>query len=161
MPLQPGDQLNPSGGSFTITCTKQKVYPTYKHSTFKLSRGKLKPRVVQHYWFTAWPDHGVPTARDGSEFFCDDVIDLLEIVNKERDKKKRAAPLVVHCSAGVGRTGTFIALDHAMRTLRVNSKTDALKIIKTIREDRVRDLSHFPTCYDLLSAIRASTLGRF
>jgi protein tyrosine phosphatase len=44
-------------GSFTITCTKKTVFGTYTHAVFKLERGENK-KTVDHFWFTAWPDHG-------------------------------------------------------------------------------------------------------
>ena len=45
--------------------------------------------------------------------------------------------MLVHCSAGVGRTGTFIAIDHAQQLLQSESKIDLIQLIKELREDRV------------------------
>jgi len=59
-------------------------------------------RRINHLQFTAWPDHGVP--RDDEELlgFIDEIC---ELHSQDRDK-----PIVIHCSAGVGRTGTVIAI---------------------------------------------------
>ncbi|EDQ91609.1 uncharacterized protein MONBRDRAFT_2175, partial [Monosiga brevicollis MX1] len=65
-------------------------------------------RAVSHFWFTNWPDHGVP-----HETW--EVIDLVKAVRRARTD--RALPAVVHCSAGIGRTGTFLAVDMGIRSL--------------------------------------------
>lgn len=54
--------------------------------------------------FQAWPDHGVP-----SDPGC--VLNFLHDVNKRQEDIPSAGPVVVHCSAGIGRTGTFIVID--------------------------------------------------
>lgn len=64
-------------------------------------------RAVTVYVFTAWPDHGVPAASS----------DMLQFRNCVRNATRGQAvtvPLVVMCSAGVGRTGTFIAVDRLL-----------------------------------------------
>ena len=127
-------------GSFTITCTKKTVYGTYTHSQFTFERMNQPKRKVDHFWFSAWPDHGVPM--NGKSYNCDDVIDFLEMVNASRAKKKIMTPLLVHCSAGVGRTGTFIAMDHIMKTLHQGGKCDALAVINNIRQDRCLLVQH-------------------
>eukprot|EP01016_Furgasonia_blochmanni_P044713 TRINITY_DN6230_c0_g1_i7.p2 TRINITY_DN6230_c0_g1~~TRINITY_DN6230_c0_g1_i7.p2 ORF type:complete len:171 (+),score=21.23 TRINITY_DN6230_c0_g1_i7:697-1209(+) len=66
--------------------------------------------VAQFQW-TGWPDHGVP-----SEGTYSIVEQLLDIMRKEYETKP-AQPIIVHCSAGVGRTGTLIALFNLNLTL--------------------------------------------
>ena len=56
--------------------------------------------------------------------------------------KRRPNPILVHCSAGVGRTGTIIAVDHAIRLLESKGKADCLAIIDSIREDRCALVQH-------------------
>ncbi|KAL1892931.1 hypothetical protein Cpir12675_004340 [Ceratocystis pirilliformis] len=71
-----------------------------------------KPRewTVRHLFYTRWPDYGVPTAEDLPAFL--QIIELSQHYSKDtRD------PRIVHCSAGVGRTGTFIALEFLKREL--------------------------------------------
>ena len=56
---------------------------------------------VKHFHFTAWPDHDIPSLYD----------ELLSFVTNVQESLIRSqAPIVVHCSAGVGRSGTFITL---------------------------------------------------
>lgn len=72
-------------------------------------------KVVWHYLFGGWADYSKPMGEDREG--------LLELIRVTLEKSKSADnPRIVHCSAGVGRTGTFIALDHLLREL----KTDAL-----------------------------------
>lgn len=75
--------------------------------TFTVScKGKVSR--VHHFAYTAWPDHGVPA----------DVKELLYLRRAVRAKyTDTRKPLVVHCSAGVGRTGTFMAVDMAVAQL--------------------------------------------
>jgi len=72
---------------------------------------KDKTRNVKQVHFTKWPDHGVPPINDVYDAFTR----IIEEVDKNEDittitNNKYPSPIVVHCSAGVGRTGTFISL---------------------------------------------------
>lgn len=67
-------------------------------------------RTVYHFLFKKWPDFGVPALEDLQSFFT--------LMRLSREKNASPSnPRVVHCSAGVGRSGTFIALEHLMREL--------------------------------------------
>ena len=69
-----------------------------------------KSKVIYHYLFGKWPDYGKPEAEDRRA--------LLELVKHSAQRAVRPDnPRFVHCSAGVGRTGTFIALDHLLQEL--------------------------------------------
>ena len=57
---------------------------------------------IQQYHYNAWPDHLKPTA-------VFPIIRMIEVIHKDRQRKE--VPIVVHCSAGCGRTGTIIAID--------------------------------------------------
>lgn len=61
-------------------------------------------RVIYQFHFNAWPDHGVP-----DDPGC--VLNFLYEVNKRQEMLETAGPIIVHCSAGIGRTGTFIVVD--------------------------------------------------
>ena len=71
--------------------------------------GEEEDRTVWHFLYTRWPDFGVPAMEDLDSFF--------ELMRLSREYAGPEAPRVVHCSAGVGRTGTFISLEHLMREL--------------------------------------------
>lgn len=70
--------------------------------------GSDKDMEVWHLLYKKWPDFGVPALEDIDSF--------LELMRLSRDKNaSEDNPRIIHCSAGVGRSGTFIALEHLMR----------------------------------------------
>ena len=71
--------------------------------------GEEEPRTIWHLLYTKWPDYGVPDTDDTKAFF--------ELIKLSNQLNAPGNPRVVHCSAGVGRTGTFIALEHLMQAL--------------------------------------------
>lgn len=74
----------------------------YVYRKFHVTKAKEPTRVIHHFQYESWPDHGVPlTSREFIEFR-----DAIAAVATNPN-----APLVIHCSAGVGRTGTYITID--------------------------------------------------
>ncbi|KAK4143019.1 tyrosine-protein phosphatase 1 [Dichotomopilus funicola] len=71
---------------------------------------EVEERVIYHFLYKKWPDFGVPSRADIDSFFT------LMRLSRERNASP-SNPRIVHCSAGVGRSGTFIALEHLMREL--------------------------------------------
>ncbi|KLU84779.1 hypothetical protein MAPG_03815 [Magnaporthiopsis poae ATCC 64411] len=71
---------------------------------------EVEERVVHHFLYKKWPDFGVPALEDLDSFFA------LMRLSREKNADPEN-PRIVHCSAGVGRSGTFIALEHLMREL--------------------------------------------
>ncbi|XP_055438541.1 tyrosine-protein phosphatase non-receptor type 11-like isoform X4 [Bubalus kerabau] len=69
------------------------------------------PHTVKHYQYFSWPDHGVPAEPTG-------VLSFLEEVNRTQSSMPGAGPMVVHCSAGIGRTGTIIVIDILVDVIR-------------------------------------------
>ena len=62
-------------------------------------------RIVYQVHFTGWPDHGIPDYRDGKVFqVFSEINKLVDQLNAEQK------PIIVHCSAGVGRTGTYVSM---------------------------------------------------
>ncbi|KAL9898387.1 protein tyrosine phosphatase 52F isoform 2-T5 [Glossina fuscipes fuscipes] len=106
------------------------------HETFG-----LKQKVV-HFYFKKWPDHGCPT----------DPMYLINFVRKVKSEKKPSySPIVVHCSAGVGRTGTYIGLDIIMQRLKNESKINIYETVKKLRFQRmkmVQTLTQYTFLYD-------------
>ncbi|CAM4938506.1 unnamed protein product [Rotaria socialis] len=98
---------------------------------------------VFHYYFTGWPDFSTIQPRD--------LLQLIEFINNhgeitviqvEKSNKKSLNPIVVHCSAGVGRTGTYIAVDIMMGLIDQSKnhlslmKLDIMGIVYQLRQDR-------------------------
>ncbi|CAJ2509405.1 Uu.00g144310.m01.CDS01 [Anthostomella pinea] len=72
--------------------------------------GREEDMTVWHLLYRKWPDFGVPAIEDIDSFF--ELMHLSRELNASEDN-----PRIVHCSAGVGRSGTFIALEHLMREI--------------------------------------------
>ena len=84
---------------------------------------------VTHYQYTSWPDDEVPQ-------FATSFLNFVRRVQKAHDKSK-GGPLLVHCSAGVGRTGTFIALDTLLDRMRSKTSISVFEVVKDMRRRRV------------------------
>ncbi|KAI0116165.1 phosphatases II [Hypoxylon sp. NC0597] len=83
--------------------------------------GREEDMIVWHLLYRKWPDFGVPALEDVDSFF--------ELMRLSREKNANEGnPRIVHCSAGVGRSGTFIALEHLMREIE-SGDLDHLKEI--------------------------------
>ena len=97
-------------------------------STIQLM-GTTDSVIVKHYQYTTWPDYGVPESV--SPFMT-----LNRRVMNSWSKDK--GPILVHCSAGVGRTGTFIAVDMAMEQAKKEGKVDIAGIVCKLRQQRTK-----------------------
>ncbi|XP_041374086.1 receptor-type tyrosine-protein phosphatase T-like [Gigantopelta aegis] len=85
-----------------------------------------KCKTFDHYHFTSWPDHGVPK-----------VLDLLEFFWLTRETPpSRPGPVLVHCSAGIGRTGTYIALHILTDEVKKAGRMNVLEMMTKIRDQR-------------------------
>lgn len=87
-------------------------------------------RPVHHLWYTAWPDHRTP--RSSQQLLSL----VLEVELLRHDVSGVRGPVVVHCSAGIGRTGCFIASSIGMRQLLEENSVDVLGIVCALRRDR-------------------------
>uniref|UniRef100_A0A7N8YQL7 protein-tyrosine-phosphatase n=1 Tax=Mastacembelus armatus TaxID=205130 RepID=A0A7N8YQL7_9TELE len=91
------------------------------------SDGLRAPRLVTQLHFTSWPDFGVPFSPIG----------MLKFLKKVKTvNPSYAGPIVVHCSAGVGRTGTFIVIDSMIDMMHLEQRVDVFGIVSRIREQR-------------------------
>ncbi|ESO97064.1 hypothetical protein LOTGIDRAFT_143547, partial [Lottia gigantea] len=79
-----------------------------------------------HFHYISWPDHGVPKTND--------MLDFQFTVNKFKPESK--SPVLVHCIAGIGRTGTYIAMDYCLKQYNDTGKVDVLECVKTLRQQR-------------------------
>ncbi|PWY92457.1 hypothetical protein BO70DRAFT_10916 [Aspergillus heteromorphus CBS 117.55] len=74
-------------------------------------------KIVWHFLFAGWADYSKPEGEDRDA--------LLQLIRVSGSKCSPDSPRIVHCSAGVGRTGTFIALDHLLQELESGQLLDA------------------------------------
>ena len=88
-----------------------------------------KPLAVTQYHFISWPDHGVPK-------FATSLISFIRRVQMAHSKED-GVPLLVHCSAGVGRTGTFILLDSMLERIRAEKTVNVYESVVGLCQNRV------------------------
>ena len=94
-----------------------------------------KEKKIKQIHYTAWPDHGVPDVKDGKVFQA--FVEIIEAINKPEFKGD--GPIVVHCSAGVGRTGTFISMYYLEKEIMRQIK-DEVSVIRFSIFNLVRKL---------------------
>lgn len=86
-------------------------------------------RTIRHMQYVAWPDHGVPDSP--SQFLA-----FTERVRDARQRSTGSPPVVVHCSAGIGRTGVLVLMETAMCLMEAGQPVYPLSIVRTMREQR-------------------------
>ncbi|XP_067677162.1 receptor-type tyrosine-protein phosphatase kappa-like isoform X4 [Haliotis asinina] len=116
-------------GRMNVQCVEEKVYETYTLRTLAIWKEGTETRVVNQFHFTKWPDHGVP----------EDSTSLLNFYKAVKDTGPDVTgPLVIHCSAGVGRTGTFIALDYLLDQARNEGRVCVFNCVQHFRMKRMK-----------------------
>ena len=122
-------------GQVEVTLIKENVMANYTVRVLRLKHNKLKKkkwsgpseRTVEQYHYTAWPDHGTPS----------DTLPALSFVSKSvNSNPPDGGPIVVHCSAGVGRTGTYIGIDAMTRQAAAKGEMNVFGFLKHIRSQR-------------------------
>ena len=91
---------------------------------------------VTHYHFVSWKDFGVPTGNSLTAF--QELIKDTRVFLQQAHCSNSQDKLVVHCKAGIGRTGTTIALINAAITLNeTGDKVSPFSIVRRLREQRI------------------------
>ncbi|KFQ16523.1 Receptor-type tyrosine-protein phosphatase epsilon, partial [Leptosomus discolor] len=99
-------------------------------------------RLVRQFHFHGWPEIGIPAEGKG-------MIDLIAAVQKQQQQTGNH-PITVHCSAGAGRTGTFIALSNILERVKAEGLLDVFQAVKSLRLQRphmVQTLEQYEFCY--------------
>uniref|UniRef100_A0A8C7ISH4 Protein tyrosine phosphatase receptor type Q n=1 Tax=Oncorhynchus kisutch TaxID=8019 RepID=A0A8C7ISH4_ONCKI len=113
-------------GDIIITKLTEDVYPDWTVRALKVERhGDYM--VVHHFNYTSWPEHGVP----------DSSTTLIQFVRAIRANRHENTTIVVHCSAGVGRTGVFITLDHLIQHVSDHDFVDIYGLVAELRSERM------------------------
>ncbi|KAL5251009.1 hypothetical protein ACHWQZ_G016668 [Mnemiopsis leidyi] len=110
-------------GGVRVTVDGILTFPDYCIRTLIVERGNER-RCVYHFHYLIWPDHGAPPTTSLIDFCRRCFSEMVD------------GPVLVHCSAGVGRTGTLIALHLQMRMLADEQKVDLFGIVCQLRRCR-------------------------
>jgi len=128
-------------GIFRVESESIENYEDFIVTDLRLTNTKTgECRPVCHFQFTSWPDYGTP----------DSALSMLQFLQCVREKQadmvtnmvpewvghELGPPMVVHCSAGIGRTGTFCTLDIAIRKFEDTEKVDVKTTVDCIRAQR-------------------------
>lgn len=123
----PEDTVTHEGIEITVVKVTQE--DDYSLRVFTLKCGE-EERTLRQYWYTSWPDQKTP----------DKAPPLLELVQEVERAREEAlpssGPIIVHCSAGIGRTGCFIATSILCKQLRTEGVVDILRTTCQLRLDR-------------------------
>uniref|UniRef100_A0A672RPV1 protein-tyrosine-phosphatase n=1 Tax=Sinocyclocheilus grahami TaxID=75366 RepID=A0A672RPV1_SINGR len=116
-------------GDFKVTFVEVEPLAEYVVRTFTLERrGFNEVREVKQFHFTGWPDHGVPYHATG----------LLSFIRRVKmSNPPTAGPIVVHCSAGAGRTGCYIVIDIMLDMAEREGVVDIYNCVKALRSRRI------------------------
>ncbi|XP_035994689.1 receptor-type tyrosine-protein phosphatase beta isoform X2 [Fundulus heteroclitus] len=117
-------------GLFQVTTVTRKQGPDYFITTINLrQRDFPNDRIITHYYYPSWPDQGVPNPVSLCAF--------AEHVRQHLEALPRLGPAVVHCSAGVGRSGTFVTVVWLMQLSVRGIPPDIKAAVKDLRLHRM------------------------
>ncbi|XP_055989097.1 receptor-type tyrosine-protein phosphatase eta [Sorex fumeus] len=117
-------------GDITVANTAEIVLPEWTIRDFTVKNSQTsESHPLRQFHFTSWPDHGVP---DTTEL----LINFRFLVRDYMKQIPPESPVLVHCSAGVGRTGTFIAIDRLIYQIENENTVDVYGIVYDLRMHR-------------------------
>uniref|UniRef100_A0A7N6BY84 Tyrosine-protein phosphatase n=1 Tax=Anabas testudineus TaxID=64144 RepID=A0A7N6BY84_ANATE len=124
----PNPDSSTTYGDFTVTCHNEEGSSAFLVREMTLTNTQSEQqRELTQIQYMAWPDHGVP----------DDSTDFLDFVALVRAKRAgQDHPMVVHCSAGIGRTGVLITMETALCLMECSQPVYPLDIVRTMRDQR-------------------------
>ncbi|XP_077013519.1 receptor-type tyrosine-protein phosphatase V-like isoform X2 [Tamandua tetradactyla] len=137
----PADSIPVTYGHITVHLLAEEPEEEWTKREFRLHHGaQQQQRRVKQLQFTTWPDHSVPEAPSS-------LLSFVEVVQEQAGTSwDPTAPILVHCSAGVGRTGTFVALMRLLRQLEKEQVVDVFNAVHALRLHRplmVQTLSQY------------------
>lgn len=134
--------------SISVTLDSLEAVKDYEIRNFTITMDGVSKKVT-HYYYLGWPDHGVP---ESASSFLEMLLEIQEVQNKA------SGPLLLHCSAGIGRTGSFIAIDTVIRRIieedLYENDVNMVELIRKIRSFRDGSLTHisqYDFCYNAIN----------
>ncbi|XP_027631801.1 receptor-type tyrosine-protein phosphatase V [Tupaia chinensis] len=126
----PADSTPVTHGHITIHLLVEEPEDEWTKREFQLQHvAQQQQRRVKQLQFTTWPDHSVPEAPSSLLAFVD-------LVREQVKATQGTGPILVHCSAGVGRTGTFVALLRLLEQLEEEKVVDVFNAVYALRLHR-------------------------
>uniref|UniRef100_A0A3B3VHB0 Tyrosine-protein phosphatase n=1 Tax=Poecilia latipinna TaxID=48699 RepID=A0A3B3VHB0_9TELE len=124
----PNPDSSATYGDFKVTCHNEEGNSAFLVREMTLTHSQSEQqRELTQLQYLAWPDHGVP----------DDSTDFLDFVALVRSKRAgQDQPMVVHCSAGIGRTGVLITMETSLCLMECGQPVYPLDIVRTMRDQR-------------------------
>lgn len=110
-------------------------------------------RTVWHLQYTDWPEHGCPEDLKGFLSYLEEIQSVRRHTNSTSEPKSHNPPLLVHCSAGVGRTGVVILSEIMVACLEHNEVLDIPRVLDMLRQQRmmlVQTLGQYTFVYRVL-----------
>ncbi|CAN8214728.1 unnamed protein product [Coccothraustes coccothraustes] len=124
------DKQPKSYGDIIVTMVSEVVLPEWTIRDFTVEKSNTpESHTVRQFHFTSWPDHGVPETTDL-------LINFRHLVHEYNSQNPADSPTLVHCSAGVGRTGTFIAIDRLIQQMEMENTVDVYGVVYDLRMHR-------------------------
>nr|XP_038035870.1 receptor-type tyrosine-protein phosphatase eta isoform X7 [Anas platyrhynchos] len=124
------DKQSKTYGDIAVTVVLETVLPEWTIRDFNVENANTgESRTVRQFHFTSWPDHGVPETTDL-------LINFRHHVHEYSSQNPIDSPVLVHCSAGVGRTGTFIAIDRLIQQIEMENTVDVYGVVYDLRMHR-------------------------
>lgn len=145
-------------GYFLVRNTHIQVFQDFKLSHLELYNTQSgERREVYHYLYVSWPDFGVPKSASA-------MLDFREHVLRRREAAVQSLgsswtgppggpPVVVHCSAGIGRTGTFCTLDICLSRLEDIGTIDVCQTVRRMRTQRAFSIQTWDQYYFCYTAV--------
>uniref|UniRef100_A0A3P8PUY9 Tyrosine-protein phosphatase non-receptor type 9 n=1 Tax=Astatotilapia calliptera TaxID=8154 RepID=A0A3P8PUY9_ASTCA len=145
-------------GYFLVRNTHIQVFQDFKLSHLELYNTQSgERREVCHYLYVSWPDFGVPKSASAMLDFREHVLQRREAAVQTLGSTWRGPPggppVVVHCSAGIGRTGTFCTLDICLSQLEDVGTVDVCQTVRRMRTQRAFSIQTWDQYYFCYTAI--------
>lgn len=117
-------------GIYQIENEKSEKFDSFIVTTLVLKKKNSSDiRTIYHAHYQKWPDHGVPASTNDALLF-------LEKVEYYKQLTQTKAPVLLHCSAGIGRTGTFCAIDIGIKQYLTERTIDVPSTVIKMRQER-------------------------
>ncbi|MEE6460312.1 hypothetical protein FKM82_000918 [Ascaphus truei] len=155
-PLEVG--RNEDSGHFSIRNIHIDLFQDFKLTHLDVYNKQTdESRSVAHYQYMSWPDFGVPKSASAMLDFRSQVKQhqtvAVQALGSEWTGHPAGPPIVIHCSAGIGRTGTFCTLDICLSRLENIGTVDVLRTVKKMRTQRAFSIQTWDQYYFCYMAI--------